>query len=91
MNIYWVSTRDEPFGLFITAKTRGRAKEIGRREMCGAYNDECFTDMRASLRAKDITEEKDERVIYDGIEDEEILKAHGLRYATEEEIEAAGY
>ena len=91
MNIYWVSTRDEPFGLYITAETRGHAKEIGRQEMSGAYNEECYIDMRARLCAKNITEERDERVIYDGIEDEEILKAHGLRYATEEEIEAAGY
>lgn len=91
MNIYWVTSCGEPFGLYITAETRGRAKEIGRKEMSGVYQEENYTDMRAQLCAKNITEETDERVIYDGIEDEEILKDHGLRYATEEEIEAAGY
>lgn len=90
MNIYFVSTKDEPlFGLFVIAPNRNQAKIAGACEM-----DEEYINMRTRLSKKGVKTHFDTtfsqwQILYE--DDYETLAEYGLRYATEEEIEAAGY
>lgn len=90
MNIYFVSTAQEPmFGLFVIAPNRNQAKIAGTCEM-----DDEYINIRTRLCKKGVKAHFDTtfsqwQIIY--AEDYETLAEYGLRYATEEEIEAAGY
>ena len=91
MNIYFVSTADEPcIGCFVVAKTRGKAKCLGANEMTTYYRwgAEEFLQMRTKLARKNVPE-TEERVL--DYMDDDVLAKYGLRYATEEEYEAMGF
>ena len=77
MNIYWCSEKDEPYGLFVIAPTRGRAK------VRYAAETECyFTDVRTCLMRRGIKEP------FEGTIDEgsSLLKKYNLEYGKEEDL-----
>ena len=72
MNIYWCNEFDMIEGLYVVARTRGKAKMLFAHEL------DCnYTDVRSSVRRKDVPEEI-EGVIYD--EDSTLLKKYNLEY-----------
>jgi hypothetical protein len=72
MNIYWCHKKDEGYGLYVKALTRGRAKDI-----YAAY-DECrLIDVRTNIMRRGINED------FEGVLDDP--KKYGLEY-TEEEV-----
>lgn len=76
MNIYWCNEKHEPLGLYVIARTRGRAKERFAAEA------ECdFTDVRTQLMRRGVNEPF-EGTIEEG---SSLLKKHGLEYAESEE------
>lgn len=71
MNIYWCHSKDEGCGLYVMARTRGRAKDIF------AWYDECpFIDVRANIMRRGVNEP------FEGVLDDP--KKYGLEYTEEE-------
>lgn len=76
MNIYWCNEKDEPYGLFVMARTRGRAKARYAAET------ECdFTEVRTQLMRRGVNEP------FEGVigENSSLLKKYGLEYSESEE------
>ena len=76
MNIYWCYDYHENWGVFVVAKTRGRAKVLGAAEM-----DIRFTDVRSWVVRKNV-KEKTEGVIEFG---SPLLLKYKLEYDVSEE------
>lgn len=76
MNIYWCHEKNENYGLYVKALTRGRAKDIYSAEV------EChFTDVRTNIMRRGVNEH------FEGVIDinEPTLKKYGLSYGEDEE------
>ena len=71
MNIYWCYDPQECWGVFVIAKSRGRAKDFASCEL-----DIKYTAVRSCLQVKDV-KEKHEGVIDLG---SPLLKKYGLEY-----------
>ena len=76
MNIYWCYERGNWGGLFVVAKTRGRAKEIFSAEVDCEY-----TEVRTNIYRRGVCEITED-VIDEG---SPLLEKYGLEYAEEEE------
>ena len=77
MNIYWCNEKNEPYGLFIIAPTRGRAKARY------AFETTCeYLDVRTCLMRRGVNEPF-EGIIYEG---SSLLKKYNLEYGKEEDL-----
>lgn len=74
MNIYWCHEKDEGYGLFVKALTRGRAKDI-----YACYVECRLIDVRTNIMRRGINED------FEGVLDEpKGLEKYGLSYGDEE-------
>lgn len=75
-NIYWCQEKDEFYGAFFVAPTRGRAKVL-----CASYFECDFTDVRTQIIKRGVNED------FCGIIENfsPLLEKYGLEYAEEEE------
>ena len=72
MNIYWCQELEEPYGLYIIAKTRGRAKDMFSREVGCDY-----ISVRTKIFRRGVTETIEGEIL----EDSPLLKKYNLEYA----------
>ena len=78
MNIYWCHELDEPYGLYVAAPTRGRAKKWFAMEVDCAY-----TDVRTTTMRRGVTDTFEGSIA----EGDPILEKYGLEYLDEEYTE----
>ena len=76
MNIYWCNEKNEPYGLFVIASTRGRAKLLYATE-----TDCDYLDVRMQTMRRGVNEH------FEGTIDEgsPLLAKYGLEYSESEE------
>lgn len=82
MNIYWCFEKNDYFGLYVIAETRGKAKQIFADEI-----GESYIDIRSHIYRRGVNERK-------GIieaEDTKLLNKYNLEYADEEQADNWGY
>lgn len=78
MNIFWCHEKNENYGLFVKALTRGRAKAIFSAEV------ECdITDVRTNIMRRGVNEH------FEGVIDlgDKILEKYGLEYSEDEDYD----
>lgn len=76
-NIYWCQEKDEFYGAFFIARTRGQAKV-----MCASYFECNFTDVRTQIVKRGVNEDLCGVIEFD---EEDLLKKYNLEYQEVEE------
>lgn len=74
MNIYWCHEKNEGYGLFVKALTRGRAKDI-----YACYVECRLIDVRTNIMRRGINED------FEGVLEVGEETKYGLKYTEEEE------